>query len=273
MCLRSFDLENFEPRSVEIIVVDNNSSDNTKEIVTSFADILPLVYLSESILGLSYARNKGFEESSGNWVGYIDDDVILPKRFLLDILSNLSDGPDYFGCRIISEYLFLPKPKWLSKDFESNYNNNRGEIWGGAMFFKRSIIPIKPFSTELGMKGRTLGYGEESYLIKYLESKNYKSTFYKDVVVKHIVNKDKYMMSWHWRSSFQKGLTDAKVGLYLEKDLNKIRLKIILYSVLNIPLVIKNIMFSEGYYFQNGIIDYLSNLYYYKGVLKQLTNE
>lgn len=61
---------------VEIIVVDNNSTDATAELVRAIADENPVVRLvAESRQGLSFARNKGFEEAKGDIFGRIDADT------------------------------------------------------------------------------------------------------------------------------------------------------------------------------------------------------
>ena len=60
----------------ELIVVDNNSSDNTPEVVQAFSSHRALHYHFESKQGLSRARNRGVTESRGEIIAYLDDDVL-----------------------------------------------------------------------------------------------------------------------------------------------------------------------------------------------------
>src|SRR5262245_209420 len=62
--------------SVEILVVDNNSSDDTKAVVASVsrASSVPIRYALETSQGLSFARNRGIEESKGSVIAFTDDD-------------------------------------------------------------------------------------------------------------------------------------------------------------------------------------------------------
>jgi glycosyltransferase involved in cell wall biosynthesis len=63
----------------EILVVDNNSSDNTAEIIRTYqADwdcAFPLRYCFEPQQGLAFARQRAITEARGRWVGFLDDDT------------------------------------------------------------------------------------------------------------------------------------------------------------------------------------------------------
>ncbi|YAF94778.1 MAG: hormogonium polysaccharide biosynthesis glycosyltransferase HpsE [Nodularia sp. CChRGM 3473] len=67
--------ENF---SWEIIVVDNNSTDNTAQVVKSYQENwqfpYPLKYCFETKQGAAYARQKAIEEAKGKFIGFLDDD-------------------------------------------------------------------------------------------------------------------------------------------------------------------------------------------------------
>jgi glycosyltransferase involved in cell wall biosynthesis len=67
----------------EIIVVDDGSKDNTKEITTSFSDV---VYMFQSNQGLSAARNTGIRRSNGEFLVFLDaDDWLLPDALFINI--------------------------------------------------------------------------------------------------------------------------------------------------------------------------------------------
>ncbi|MBI3591414.1 MAG: glycosyltransferase family 2 protein [Candidatus Melainabacteria bacterium] len=104
------DIENL---NWEIVIVDNNSSDNTKEVAYAFCEgsNLKVNYIFEPKTGLSYARNTGVLASKGSLVLFIDDDVLIPKEFLNNTLFGIQEFPEFhiFGFRILPEWPEPPK--------------------------------------------------------------------------------------------------------------------------------------------------------------------
>ena len=67
--------------SLEVIVVDDFSSDNTCEVVENYRDERVRLIKSNSNGGPGYARNIGFEAAKGKWIAILDsDDYFLPNR-------------------------------------------------------------------------------------------------------------------------------------------------------------------------------------------------
>jgi glycosyltransferase involved in cell wall biosynthesis len=68
-------------QNIEIIFWDNRSTDATASIVHSIPDPRIRYFLAESHTTLGEARNKAFEKSTGDWIGYLDvDDLWRPKK-------------------------------------------------------------------------------------------------------------------------------------------------------------------------------------------------
>ncbi len=74
----------------ELIVVDNNSSDNTKEIFEEYKikSGSNVVYVFEEKRGLANARNSGIQKAKGEIIAFTDDDVIVDKNWLYYILKE-----------------------------------------------------------------------------------------------------------------------------------------------------------------------------------------
>lgn len=100
----------------EVLVVDNNSHDQTREVVQAFCQRYPgrFRYLFETQPGKSYALNRGVREALGEILAFMDDDVIVEPTWLRNLTAALQDG-EWVGAggRILPERAFTP-PRWLS---------------------------------------------------------------------------------------------------------------------------------------------------------------
>ncbi|MBI4008677.1 glycosyltransferase family 2 protein [Candidatus Roizmanbacteria bacterium] len=81
-CLES--LENQEQKADEIILVDNNSTDETAKIAKNF----DIKIVQEKQQGVIYARNKGFDQASFDIIARCDADTIVPTDWVKKILNN-----------------------------------------------------------------------------------------------------------------------------------------------------------------------------------------
>lgn len=99
----------------EVLVVDNNSSDRTQEVVESHQSSFGagLKYLSEPRQGKPYALNKGIKETRGDIIALTDDDCIVDKKWIINICKVFKERDiDILGGKVIP--LFSnPIPKWL----------------------------------------------------------------------------------------------------------------------------------------------------------------
>jgi glucosyl-dolichyl phosphate glucuronosyltransferase len=102
----------------EVLVVDNNSSDHTREVVGNFCRSHPgrFRYLFEAQQGKSYALNTGIREARGDIVAFIDDDVAAEPTWLKNLTGAMCDEKwAGAGGRILPEWT-SPPPRWLPRD-------------------------------------------------------------------------------------------------------------------------------------------------------------
>jgi glycosyltransferase involved in cell wall biosynthesis len=88
---------------VEVIVIDNGSTDNTKEVVNGLAaesrDCVRYVF--EPIAGLCQARNRGRSEAKGSVLAYIDDDVVVGDEWVKRVRQHfIEQKSDCLGGRV-----------------------------------------------------------------------------------------------------------------------------------------------------------------------------
>jgi glycosyltransferase involved in cell wall biosynthesis len=112
------------PASVkwEVLVVDNNSTDQTREVVDGFSRRYPDLfrYVLEPQPGKSFALNTGIREARGDVLAFMDDDVTVEPAWLHNLTAPLSDGEwAGTGGRTLLAQTFTP-PRWLA--LEEPYN-------------------------------------------------------------------------------------------------------------------------------------------------------
>ncbi len=103
------------PRSWEIVVADNNSTDDTRDVVARFAESgpAPVRYMFEPRQGVSHARNAALATASGAVLAFMDDDVRPAEDWLAAVLAALArEDADIVGGRILPLWE-SPPPAWL----------------------------------------------------------------------------------------------------------------------------------------------------------------
>ncbi len=207
------------PESVEweVSVVDNNSSDQTREVVEGFCRRYPgrFRYVFERQQGLSNARNAGIRESQGEVIAFTDDDVIVEPDWLWNLTSALHSG-EWAGAggRIIALWPG-PIPGWLSTDpdnlgpyGEFNLGPEAGSLrrppYGANMAFRREVFEKHgDFRTDLGRTGSSLQGREDVEFANRLLTASEPLRYEPGAVVRHRVQQSrmskKYVLSWwYW---------------------------------------------------------------------------
>src|SRR4051794_32553856 len=102
----------------ELIVVDNNSTDGTRDIIQRIAAGDPRVrYVFEAPQGLSHARNAGIREARAPFIAFTDDDVRAEPDWIAALLRAFRESPevDFVGGRVLPIWP-SPPPAWLTCD-------------------------------------------------------------------------------------------------------------------------------------------------------------
>ncbi len=110
-------------KDLDIIVIDNNSTDNTQEIVKN--EFPEVRVFQHSIKGVSSARNRGIKESSGEWIAFLDSDDEWNKEKISIQLSKIKNNP--------SIKLFHTDEVWIRNGKHMN-QKNRHKKSGGWIF-------------------------------------------------------------------------------------------------------------------------------------------
>jgi len=228
-CLDSLAKQSIEKSLFEVIVVDNNSTDNTKEVVQEYCrNNNNFRYVLEEEQGHSQARNRGWKEAEGEFVAYIDDDAYANEKWIESIIKCfLETNADIVGGKISPYYLENEKmlPEWI-KNFHGHgswgekrrkieYPENKFGFSAGNVAFRKAVFEeVGGFSTEFGIVNNKLVMGEDSELGLRL-SRAQKSFWYEpESEVKHLVGKDllscKGIVKRSWKSGYGMGYIMAK---------------------------------------------------------------
>ncbi len=273
LCLqRLAEYSNGYSNQIEIILVDNNSSDETKQVVKEFSGKkldLPIHYIFEKEQGLSVARNTGAKNAKYEWLFYLDDDGLIINDTLSELFYTISNfNFDIFGGAYIAYYL-EEKPKWLSSDFGTKKVKaktigilNEDNIEGGIMVIKKSILEeLNYFNVGKGMIGNKIRYSEETDLIKRASMKNYQIGFNPNFKMEHIVGVHKYFIKYHFKSIFalgrDKSILGEKLSISLWRTLCLLPFRIIKYFL--------KYLSKKDFYFQNFLWYSFNNSCYLVG--------
>lgn len=185
-------------RDVEVIVVDNNSTDNTRQ---TFEEIeargFPFVlrYVFERNQGLSFARNRGTDEAAGKYVVFMDDDQLIDKDYLarLEPAFRSTGAACIGGPNLIRDDESLPA--WLPSLLQlargqRNHGNEvkvlrpgEGRLIGGNMaFVRQELLDIGKYNVTLGRCGDSLLDGEEDELQDRLHAAGKKIVFHPGLI-------------------------------------------------------------------------------------------
>ena len=156
----------------EIIVVDNNSTDATSQVVQQAKRIVtvPIIYLLEERAGLSWARNSGVARSRSDIIVFTDDDMIFSETWLLEIYSLFSVKPTP-ACVTGPVEVHKDSHPSLQPSIVHGRRRHRypSEPWdagrGNNMSFRRRFLDrAGPFDTRLGA-GSPAGSGEDTDML------------------------------------------------------------------------------------------------------------
>lgn len=206
----------------ELIVVDNNCTDDTKAVTYELLKGRRFIYLVEEKQGLSNARNCGWQNAKGDFIAYVDDDAKLPEDFcekLKNVILNIKPTPSVIGGPIYPLYETKP-PKWFVDEFEirtwgdeSKYLD--GDIAklgfsGSNMCIKKKILQeFGGFSTAFGMVGKKMGLGEEPHFFNRIYKKYPFFWYQKDLNVNHWTPIRNMSVKYRIKRSFIAGKANA----------------------------------------------------------------
>ena len=209
--------------SVRVTVVDNNSSDGTRELVEARAAEFggTLTYLFEPQPGKPHALNRGIAATHGDLIGLIDDDEEIDRGWYRCIEEAFEEpGVDFIGGRCLPRWT-AAQPAWLGRYYRGVIgwveNGNEpldfgpefpGILTGGNAVIRRSAMQkVGPYAGALSRTPtRLMGAEDEHLYLRLLES-GARGRYLPGLVIYHHVPKERLTRSYFRRWAFWCGVS------------------------------------------------------------------
>jgi len=214
------------PVPFEILIVDNNSTDNTADIAGSLSEECgkPVRYVVERQQGIPFARNRAIEESlNSEFLVFIDSDELPEDQWLESAYRGLNHYcADCVGGRI---NLDLPaRPKWLSDSLlpflgKVDHGNiplrvvdRSTPVWSGNVAYRTALFSNGlRFDTRYNRKGPGIGGGEDGIMFRNLLERKCHIRYEPEMCITHLIPEAKLRRSYFLRLHFIAG---TKAGMY-----------------------------------------------------------
>jgi glycosyltransferase involved in cell wall biosynthesis len=209
----------------EVLVVDNNSTDQTREVVADFALRFAgrVRYVLEPRQGLSYARNAGIQEAGGDVLAFVDDDVTVEPEWLARLTSIFQEGSwAGAGGPILPESGFK-LPPWISPSAlhlsapfaHFNPCSDPGELaeppWGANMAFRKAMFQkYGGFRTDLGLRPGSRITNEDIEFGRRLLAAGERLFYVPTAVVYHPVPEERLREQYHLAWWFGHGRANVR---------------------------------------------------------------
>lgn len=194
--LESLGKQTLAVEKYEIILVDNNSKDNTKELADQFEAANPHLnyrYVLETEAGLSCARNRGIREAVGRYVSFIDDDGIAEPEYAEEMVRAFEQNPNFesLGGKVLPIFPQGKDPVWMSKYIQGivskvDYGEQQSQFFEGKypvgcnMGFRREVFDtIGLFNTDLEKRS------DDKYIFNQIRRHSMRILYAPKVVVHH----------------------------------------------------------------------------------------
>lgn len=217
----------------ELLVLDNNSTDHTREVAiqtwTDLGNPFRMRVVSELKQGLSFARIKAVEQAKYNLLVFVDDDNFLSENYLEVAIAFMNANPDVGICggQTIAEYEKTPA-SWFF-DYQGaiaigsqgtgvqDSRESKGFVWGAGMVVRREALQdafSRGFSfINTGRKGNQLASSEDIELCYAVIAGGYKVFYNENLILTHYIPEKR--IEWPYIRSIILGYGSSTIWLDL----------------------------------------------------------
>ena len=198
----------------EVVVVNNNSSDATAEVIASFQPTLPVRPVLLRTMGASNARNAGVATATGDLLLFTDDDVELDPKWMCAHLDAARQWPDaaYFAGAIHPVFAD-DVPRWVVRHQTAlcgmlcarNLGSEGRALqlqefpWGPNMAIRRAAFAHAAFDGTIGRIGHGQMRGSEDSFFRALERQGASGAWVPEAKVGHQIPRSRATIPYLWR--------------------------------------------------------------------------
>lgn len=198
----------------ELLVVNNNCTDHTDQVITRHSNALPVRRLAERKPGLSNARNCAVAAARGDLLIWTDDDVLADQNWLAEYIRAARDWPEaaFFGGQILPWFSKEP-PIWIRQNIDllqgpfaiADYGSR--ERWlepdeipvGANMAFRTETLRQYTFDASLGHIAGQVRGGEELSMVQNLSRHGLRGVWVPSARVEHWIEPARLTRRYIWK--------------------------------------------------------------------------
>jgi glycosyltransferase involved in cell wall biosynthesis len=228
--LESLAVQVYPQGKFEVIVVDNSSTDNTREVVDSFHGKLKhLRYFYEEAPGLHVGRHLGLKEADSDILVYADDDIEAFDTWLEGVGDSFQDEAVVLvGGKCLPKFE-IPPPSWLMKQWQNAPEGNRSIGYLSILDLgdRVKVNPPAIFGCNYAIRKDTLikvggfhpdampinllkfrGDGE-SWVNRVISQRGLKSVYNPKASIYHYIPKERMTPDYFYKRAFVQGISDS----------------------------------------------------------------
>jgi L-malate glycosyltransferase len=230
-----------------LLIVDNASTDSTRDIVQSFQSKLPITYIQEPRIGKNFALNTGVESITGDLALLTDDDAVPRPDWMAQARRIVDAQPGFsvFGGVIVPQWE-TPPEDWILEYITYKYSITdpawaEGPIlplwvYGPNMAIRSDVFKAgHRFDVNLGPRGSNYQQGDETEFLERVVKSGVRCWHCKNMVVAHIIRKHQMTQQWLLRRAIPIGRAEFKRD-FAEQDLPPALFGVPRYLVRKIPI-------------------------------------
>jgi glycosyltransferase involved in cell wall biosynthesis len=211
----------------ELLVVNNNSTDDTDAVIENHAAAVPIRRLFEPMPGHSNARNRAIEHARGDLLVWTDDDVLVDPDWIAEYLKAAERFPEagYFG-GTVDPWFETDPPRWVVRNLalipgpfavrqlgpEVRPLAEKEQVFGANMAFRTDLLKQFRFNPELGRKGTGMLSGDETDLIDRIKATGRSGVWVGPARVRHYIPADRLTAAYVWRFFHGLGRTNQRLA-------------------------------------------------------------
>ncbi|HUK35337.1 MAG TPA: glycosyltransferase [Vicinamibacterales bacterium] len=229
--------------AVDILVVDNNSTDNTAAVVThaSRHSRFPITLLQERRQGKSFALNTGLALAAGDVLALTDDDVLPAIDWLVRLVDDFrTQNVTFVFGKVLPRWSATPPPELLTppaqaiwgplaildygddpQQYRVDSTGQRLPIGANLAFMRSALVAIGGWRTDLGKVNNTLISGEDHEIFMRIRRQGLYAGYYDpELCVRHYVPASRLTRRYFRKWFYWSGKTHALMFDALYPELN-----------------------------------------------------